>query len=105
MFTSFYRQLLSICSFVVKGAESVVTLLLRRGFLLIVFHIYKSNLKTPNDMELCKKCKGEKTLINSCSGMYYKCIECGEISYPTSNSDFGTYDDNELDYISDRRRD
>lgn len=56
-------------------------------------------------MELCKKCKGEKTLINSCSGMYYKCSQCGEISYPTSNDDFGTLDDNELDYISDRGRD
>jgi hypothetical protein len=55
-------------------------------------------------MEFCRKCKSEKKLINSCNGSYFKCTNCGEITYPTQN-DFGTLDDNELDYISDRGRD
>ena len=39
------------------------------------------------------------------NGPYYICEECNEVKIPTSNDDFGTFDDNELDYISDRGRD
>lgn len=53
-------------------------------------------------MKLCKKCKVEVKLINSCNGSYYKCKECGDISFPTSNSEVGTYSDEELDSISVR---
>ena len=58
-------------------------------------------------MKLCKKCKEEMKFISSIqNGPYYVCSKCNEIVI-TSNSqlDFGTFDDNELDYISDRGRD
>ena len=56
-------------------------------------------------MKLCKKCKEEMKFISSIqNGPYYVCSKCNEIVI-TSNSNFGTFDDNELDYISDRGRD
>jgi hypothetical protein len=56
---------------------------------------------------ICKKCKIEMDYIGSKqNGPCYVCKECNEVKIPTSNlDDFGTLDDNELDYISDRGRD
>jgi len=56
---------------------------------------------------ICKKCKIEMDYIGSKqNGTYYSCKKCNEVKIPTSNlDDFGTLDDNELDYISDRGRD
>ena len=56
---------------------------------------------------ICKKCKIEMDYIGSKqNGTYYSCNKCNEVKIPTSNlDDFGTLDDNELDYISDRGRD
>lgn len=56
-------------------------------------------------MKVCKRCKVEMDYIGSQqNGPYYICKECNEV-VPTSNDEFGTFDDNELDYISDRGRD
>ena len=58
-------------------------------------------------MRLCNKCNEPMKMINSCNGSYLKCIKCGNIDFPTefTKMEFGTNDDNELDYISDRGRD
>lgn len=57
-------------------------------------------------MKTCKKCKSEMRRVGSPqNGFYYKCSKCNELEIGISNLEFGTYDDNELDYISDRGRD
>jgi hypothetical protein len=59
-------------------------------------------------MKTCKKCNEEMRRVGSSqNGFYYKCSKCNEIEIGISNLefDFGTNDNNELDYISDRGRD
>jgi plastocyanin domain-containing protein len=55
---------------------------------------------------ICKKCKIEMDYIGSKqNGPYHICKECNEVTITSNLDDFGTLDDNELDYISDRGRD